>query len=103
MEAQSYALRFLKDIDDSMTHYHAVEVAKWKLKDAGFQELQENQPWNLIAGGNYYCSRNMSALMAFRMPPTVPETGGIKQFKIVGTHTDSPVLRLAPKSKLDQP
>ncbi len=41
-EAQIYGLQYLPYIDQAVTHYHAVEVCKKKLLEAGFLELHEN-------------------------------------------------------------
>ena len=76
-----------------------MQVCKEKLTKAGFAEIHENAKWKLEPAKNYFFTRNLSTLVAFRMPPNATETG-VNLFKMVGTHTDSPCLRLAPKSKL---
>ena len=50
------------------------------------------------AAGKYFLSRNNSSIIAFTVGAKWdPETTG---FKIIGTHTDSPNLRLNPVSKM---
>ena len=55
--------------------------------------------WNLEGGKSYYFSRNNSTLVAFIVGAQATNTG-VSLFKIVGCHTDSPVLKLAPVSKM---
>ena len=49
-------------------------------------------------GKKYFLSRNESTLIAFTTPRKFDafKTG----YKIIGTHTDSPVLKLAPNSRV---
>jgi aspartyl aminopeptidase len=50
-----------------------------------------------VPGNSYYFTRNKSTIVAFTLGQKVNE--GVENFKIVGCHTDSPVLKLAPHSK----
>ena len=71
-----------------------------KLKGSGFKELRENDNWELTPGGKYYFTRNLTTLVAFTVGDKFdPDNTG---FKVIGAHTDSPCLRLAPVSKLSQ-
>lgn len=56
--------------------------------------------WNLEGGKSYYFSRNNSTIVAFTLGNNV-SAEGISLFKIVGCHTDSPVFKLAPTTKLN--
>ena len=60
---------------------------------AGFQELKERDDWDIKAGKGYYLTRNNSTIVAFKV-----NDGNM--FKIIGCHTDSPVLKVAPFSAL---
>mmetsp|Transcript_11206 Transcript_11206/g.9580 ORF Transcript_11206/g.9580 Transcript_11206/m.9580 type:complete len:227 (+) Transcript_11206:60-740(+) len=97
--AQSYehATAVMDFIDKSPSPWHAVAEGKKFLLDAGFKEIFETDSWNLEAGGKYFFSRNNSTLVGFSVGKkfTANDTG----FKIIGAHTDSPCLRLAPISK----
>jgi aspartyl aminopeptidase len=53
----------------------------------------------LAAGKSYFFTRNQATIVAFSVGNKCNE--GIDLFKIVGCHTDSPCLRLAPISKID--
>ena len=68
--------------------------ASERLERAGFQELQEKEPWDLEPGGRYYFSRNMSALVAFAVGRRYQPGDG---FVIMGAHTDSPCPKLKPE------
>lgn len=52
-----------------------------------------------MPGGKYYFTKNLTTIFAFIVGKGFdPESTG---FKILGAHTDSPCLRLAPISKLE--
>ena len=99
-EAQVYMKSVMRDLDVGCTHYHSAANNSAKLKAAGFIELKEIDQWDLEAGKGYYFTRNASTLIAFRLPPK-QEKSGANLFKIVCTHNDSPCLRLAPISKME--
>jgi len=71
-----------------------------RLKANGFTELSESDAWasngSVVAGGKYFYTRNQSTLVAFAVGGAYKPGGG---FKIVGAHTDSPVLKVKPVSK----
>lgn len=85
-------------LDASPTPWHAVASAVAMLEAAGFQPLQETARWQLAAGGRYYVIRGGSSLIAFVLGQGALAESG---FRIVGTHTDSPGLRLKPRPGLD--
>lgn len=91
-----YAKKFVEGLNRSISHFQAVEYSCELLQNAGFKQISESDNWKLQAGGKYFLTRNSSALIAF----TVGAKTDINKtlFKIIGTHTDSPNLRLAPNS-----
>ncbi|KAI0307348.1 aspartyl aminopeptidase [Multifurca ochricompacta] len=92
------AVRFLQFVNASPTPFHAVHNAALRLENAGFRKIREKDDWEatLQAGGKYYFTRNQSSLLAFTIPHKwLPGTG----VSIVGTHVDSPNLRIRPVSK----
>lgn len=97
-EIKKHSEQVLHYIDESPSPWHAVSNAKKLLAENGFKEIFETQTWNLEKGGKYYFSRNNSTLFGFTVGQKFDanSTG----FKIVGAHTDSPCLRLAPVSKM---
>ncbi|MBD0669673.1 M18 family aminopeptidase [Kitasatospora sp. NPDC091335] len=75
----------------SPSPYHAVASAAERLEKAGFRQVAETDAWDTAAGGRYLIRGG--ALIAWYLPEgTGPET----PFRIVGTHTDSPNLRVKP-------
>ncbi|KAG6747173.1 hypothetical protein POTOM_049554 [Populus tomentosa] len=52
-------------LNASPTAFHAVEEAKRRLKNAGFEQVSERQDWKLEAGKRYFFTRNHSTIVAF--------------------------------------
>ncbi|MBA0842883.1 hypothetical protein Goarm_000121 [Gossypium armourianum] len=69
--------------------------AKRQLIAAGFHLLNENDEWDLRPGGRYFFTRNMSCLVAFAVGEKYIVGNG---FHVIAAHTDSPCLKLKPKS-----
>ena len=73
------------------TPFHAVAEAARRLEQAGFRQLAETAAWDDAAGGGF--AIRGGALVAWYLPAgTEPD----RPFRIVGTHTDSPNLRVKP-------
>ncbi len=83
--------RFLNFAEQSPTAFHAAENLKDMLKEAGFRELKEKDPWMIDEGGKYFVTRNDSAVIAFLIPRS-----GFSPFKIAAAHGDSPTFKLKP-------
>ena len=80
----------------SVSPYNFVEHAKKELKSSGFTQIYESDPWNFEPGKKYFYTRNNSCIIAFNIGKKFnPEESC---FKIIGAHTDSPSLRIAPNS-----
>ena len=80
----------------SVSPYNFVEHAKKELKSSGFTQIYESDPWKLEPGKKYFYTRNNSCIIAFNVGQKFnPEESC---FKIIGAHTDSPSLRIAPNS-----
>eukprot|EP00534_Pseudo-nitzschia_fraudulenta_P003631 CAMPEP_0201122526 /NCGR_PEP_ID=MMETSP0850-20130426/6143_1 /ASSEMBLY_ACC=CAM_ASM_000622 /TAXON_ID=183588 /ORGANISM="Pseudo-nitzschia fraudulenta, Strain WWA7" /LENGTH=498 /DNA_ID=CAMNT_0047389233 /DNA_START=268 /DNA_END=1764 /DNA_ORIENTATION=+ len=92
------ARKALDYFDRSSDPYHAVQTSIDLLKEAGFEELDETGGTiDVCVGGKYYYTRNKSSLVAFAVGEKYkPGSGG---FKIIGGHSDSPNLRIKPRSK----
>ena len=82
---------------NSPTAFHAVENIKEMLKSEGFEELKENQKWQVNTGGKYFVDKNGSALVIFNIGE---ESVNFDGFKIVGAHTDSPGFRIKPHPEM---
>jgi aspartyl aminopeptidase len=84
----------MKFFDASPDPYHAVATCVDRLQAAGFKEIE--QPYNIVPGGKYYFTADKSSLVAFSVGLKYAAGNGIK---IIGGHTDSPNLRVKPRSK----
>ncbi|PON71178.1 Peptidase M [Parasponia andersonii] len=82
-------------LNESWTQFHATAEAKRQLIAAGFHLLNENDEWDLKPGGCYFFTRNMSCLVAFAVGEKYKVGNG---FHVIAAHTDSPCLKLKPKS-----
>jgi aspartyl aminopeptidase len=86
--------------DASPDPFHAVQTCIHTLQSSGFIPLDMERPLRgqLTRGGKYYFTKNQSTLVAFAVGGEfVPGQGG--GFKIIGGHTDSPNLKIKPRSK----
>jgi aspartyl aminopeptidase len=83
----------------SPTPFHATASLVQRLEGAGYQRLDEREPWYTEAGGRYYVTRNDSSIVAFKLGRLSPLIGGIR---LVGAHTDSPCLRVKPQPELQR-
>ncbi len=93
--AQAHALDLLFFIDASPSPWHATAELARRLQAAGFVELPETDVWRVQPGGRYFVVRGGSSLVAFVAGrAALADTG----FRLVGAHTDSPGLRLKPRS-----
>ncbi|KAG8747593.1 hypothetical protein FRC12_014027 [Ceratobasidium sp. 428] len=92
------AQSLLEFLNASPTPFHAVHNACSKLEAAGFQRIYEKDNWekDLKEGARLFFTRNQSSLIAFTLPKGWKEGAGLS---IVGTHTDSPCLKVRPVSK----
>ncbi len=85
-------------IEKSPSRFHAVEAAQLVLNGAGFQKLNIKEKWELKSGGKYYVTKNDSSMAVFIVGNKPPSNAG---FKIIGSHTDSPAIRIKPNPELN--
>ena len=92
-----FANNFCKWIDASPTPFHSVRTASSRLVRAGFNKISEASPFEgqISPGGKYFYTRNGGTLVAFVVGKKFEPKSG---FKIIGAHTDSPVLKVKPRS-----
>ena len=100
-EAQTYAQKIVDGLNSSVSPFHSVETVKKLLNEKDFQEIRETDKWTLEAGMKYYFTRNNSSICAFTVGKTCSSDSPPDCFKIVGCHTDSPTIRVAPISNVD--
>ena len=75
-------------LQNALTAFHAVDLAKQYLLDNGFRALSESEDFAISEGGKYFVCRD-GALIAFTV-------GGLDAFayKIAASHLDSPALKI---------
>jgi aspartyl aminopeptidase len=87
-------------LDRSPEPFHVVETVIQELLAKGFSPLNEDDYWKagrvLKKGGKYFYTRNKSSIVAFVVGEKYSPGSG---FKVLGAHTDSPNLRIKPRSK----
>lgn len=97
MTEKSLINALLNFIQASPTPFHAACNMRQCFEQAGFTRLDEAHTWQLQPGGKYVLTRNDSSVIAFVYgKESLPEQG----IRIVGTHTDSPCLKLKPNADI---
>lgn len=92
------AQKAMQYFDASPDPFHAVQASVERLEAAGFSQLESDTSYKsqLQQGGKYYFTKNKSTLVAFAVGAKFQPGNG---FKIIGGHTDSPNLKIKPRSK----
>lgn len=79
----------------SPTPFHAVDTAKKMLEEQGFTELKESENLKPVPGGKYFLTRNLSSLIALKIPE-----GDFCGFMISAAHSDSPAFKVKENSEM---
>ena len=90
------AKKLLKFIEKSPAAFQAVTEMTKRLDKEGFEELKEEDHWKLKKGGNYYVTRNHSAIIAFSIPQKP-----VWKFHIMASHSDSPSLKIKENPEIE--
>lgn len=85
-------------LQSASSTFHAVAWMQERLKEEGFTELKETEPFVLTKGGKYFLTRNGTSVIAF-VVPTSKELG----YRIAASHNDSPTFFLKPNPVLEGP
>ncbi|XP_019619382.1 PREDICTED: aspartyl aminopeptidase-like [Branchiostoma belcheri] len=91
----STARKFVDFVNKCQSPFHVIEECRTILKAAGFSELREADQWKIEPNNKYFMTRNQSSVVAFAVGGKYEPGNG---FTIVGAHTDSPCLKVKPKS-----
>lgn len=83
---------FIEFLKTSTNPYEAVRSIKGILKENGFEELSEENKWDLEKGGNYFVTRNDSSIIGFSIPTDLSDLS----FNLAAAHTDSPTFKIKP-------
>ena len=90
-------IRALMDfLDASKSVYHAVSYITGILDEHGYTHLPEGDDWILEDGGKYYITRNMSTVIAFRIPHGEPAG-----FLLSASHSDRPSFKIKENGELE--
>ncbi|MCH5225101.1 MAG: M18 family aminopeptidase [Muribaculaceae bacterium] len=90
--------RLIEWLNKSTCSYLAVDTVREELEGKGFEELRQNEEWNIQPGGKYFLVKNDSAIFAFT-------TGrGLSSFRkgslLFAAHSDSPCFKLKPNPEI---
>jgi aspartyl aminopeptidase len=88
---------FISFLGESPTPFHATARMVERLHAAGFTKLDETAAWDIRSNERYFVVRNDSSLIAWQTGASDPAEQGIH---LVGTHTDSPCLKIKPQPEL---
>jgi aspartyl aminopeptidase len=90
--------RYIDFQKECLSPFHVVDQLAQRLTEQGFQSLDLTERWDLSQGSDFFVVHpGAKALIAFRLGSAAPEKSG---FRILGSHTDSPVLHLRSKPLL---
>lgn len=84
---------FFSFISSSPTPYHTIKEMGNRLATYEFEPLDDDEPWDIQPGEKYFYEKDGS-FVCFRTPKNKP-TRAI----IIGSHTDSPCLKLKPTGR----
>ncbi len=87
---------YMNFLDHSPTAWHASKEIGNRLANAGFIPLDWDELWQLEKGERYFLEKN-GFLMAFALPKETPD-----RMVVLGSHTDSPALKLKPVGRSSQ-
>ncbi len=95
-QARETAKELLQFIRESPDCFHATKAQARRLQDAGFEELFEEETWQLREGGRYFVTRNQSSLIAFQVGKR-----NFKNFHIMVSHSDSPSFKIKENPEME--
>ena len=85
-------------IHESPSTYHAINKVREELTEAGFQELDLRDEWNIEKGGKYFTTKNGSAIFAFHIGNGEIEEEG---FQLICAHSDAPGFKIKPNPEIE--
>lgn len=90
-------MELLQYLNRAVTPYHAVELGRDLLADAGFSEQKLNESFCAEPGGKYFISVYGTGLIAYTVGSDfVPGD----EIRLAAAHTDAPCLRIKPRAEL---
>ncbi|MEG2915405.1 MAG: M18 family aminopeptidase [Oscillospiraceae bacterium] len=83
-------------IEKSPSAFHVVSNIRERLLSEGVHELKEHSLWEIKSGESYFVTRNMSSIIAFKVP-----NDDYVGFNIVSSHSDSPTFKIKENAEID--
>ncbi|MCQ2821554.1 MAG: M18 family aminopeptidase [archaeon] len=93
-KAKSFGEQAVEMLSTSTSAWNFTATCKAKLIEGGFHQIYENDIWQLKPNDKVFYTRNKSCIIAISVGGQFNSEKGC--FKIIGAHTDSPSLRIAP-------
>ena len=88
--------RLIDFLDSNPSPFHVVNALSKMYEKAGFKRLCEKDKFDVVKGGDYYVTRNNSAIIAFRVPKA-----DFKGFNITSAHSDSPTFKIKANAEIN--
>ncbi|NOZ84905.1 MAG: M18 family aminopeptidase [Deltaproteobacteria bacterium] len=99
-EAKELCLGLIEFLDKSPCAFFAIENLVERLKENGFQQLDEKDKFTMEPKGRYYVTRGDSSIIAIVAGKSRVSRAG---FFMLGAHTDSPGFKLKPSPEKKEP
>lgn len=90
--------KLLSWLGSSTCNFLAAKTIIRELKAKGFQEIRQNEDWEIKPEGKYFMVKNGSAVFAFTVGKD--KDSFRKGLHIIAAHSDSPCLRLKPNPEI---
>lgn len=94
--SSNHVKQLFKFIENSPSCFHAIKTITEELKNEGFVEIKEKDTWQIEQGKKYYVTRNLSSVIAFKIPQN-----DFKSFNIVASHSDSPTFKIKANAEIE--
>ena len=94
--SSNHVKQLFKFIENSPSCFHAIKTITEELKNEGFVEIKEKDTWQIEKGKKYYVTRNLSSVIAFKVPQN-----DFKSFHIVASHSDSPTFKIKENAEIE--
>lgn len=84
-------------IERGTSPFHVASEVTGQLREAGFECLPMNKPWQLERGGKYYVEHQGSTVIAFAIGEDMEEPGN---YRLAAAHTDFPNIRIKQNAEM---
>ncbi len=82
-------------INNCPSSFHTINTISKTLSQNGYTELFEGKAWSLTKGGKYFVTRNLSSIIAFRIPEN-----NFNGFLLTASHSESPAFKIKPDPEM---